>query len=339
MEHASEVKPVVFLNKASGSVVQDDDHMASLAPLEAPIIEFGLDINLSDQIVNALHQGYNTVVAAGGDGTVNLVVNALMQLDPQVRPRMAILPLGTANDFAGTLCVPDAIADAIELVRASDALPIDIIRVSGPGFERYYANVAAGGNSVRVSEEMTSDLKARWGAWCYLRGAISVLTDLESYRIDATCDGERFNALDTWAVLVANGKTNAGRIFVAPDASPADGLMDVILIRDGTLMDVMSIVGNALLGDYLRSEHVVYRQVQRFTLNPEHTMRFSFDGEVFEETPLNFEVVPGAINMIVGHEFPRLVLPENTERLAMQGLFHVPGISASPEQGQQQSIV
>ena len=338
MENASKVKPVVFLNKASGSVVNDDDHKRSLAALGAPIIEFGGDTNLSDQIVNALHNGYDTVVAAGGDGTVNLVVNALMLLDPEIRPRMAIIPLGTANDFAGTLCIPDSIADAIELVGASDALPMDIIRVSGPGLERYYANVAAGGNSVRVSEDMTSEVKARWGAFCYLRGAISVLADLNSYRIDATCDGERFEGLDTWAVLVANGKTNAGRIVVAPEASPADGMMDVILIRDGNLMDVMTIVGNALLGDYLQSENVIYRQVKRFTLNPEHSMRFSLDGEILDERPLLFEVVPGAIKMFVGSEFRRNSLPDDSERRAALGVLQGPAASTSVEQEKQRII-
>ncbi len=303
MTAAGNLKSLVIRNRASGSFDEDAEHWNVFTNDGARILDIDRETNLVSEIDAALRSGFNTVVAAGGDGTVNAVVNALMSIEPDRRPRMAILPLGTANDFAGTLCIPDNIADAINLAGQSCCVPIDVIRIRSDGFERHYANVAAGGNSVRVTEEITPEMKTRWGAFCYLRGALTVLKDLQSYRIDAALGEECIEQMDTWAILVANGKTNAGRIVVAPDASPTDGLMDVILIRDGSVMDLIDIVGNAVLGSYLDSGQVIHRQVKHFELNSVPDMRFTLDGEVIEKEPVVFDVVPAAIEMYVGADF------------------------------------
>lgn len=258
--------------------------------------------DLKARISHAVEEGCEVVLVAGGDGTVNAVVNALMSIESVRRPRLAILPLGTANDFAATLTLPDDIGRALELSYTNQSLPMDVVKIRAHDFQRYFANIAAGGNSVRVSEELTDDMKTRWGAFCYLRGGLPVLADLQTFHITAQCDSEQFSDIDSWAVLVANGKTNAGRIVVAPNASPNDGLLDVIIIRDGTILDIVDIVSQALLGSYLECEQVIYRQVRRLQLHSEPSMRFTIDGEVIEEEPVEFEVVPGAISMFVGDE-------------------------------------
>ncbi len=263
-------------------------------------VEMRRDVDLVTAIKEAECE---TVIAAGGDGTVNAIVNALMQIDTGERPKMALVPIGTANDFAGTLALPEDADASLDLVSTSQFLPIDVVRIQADNFEYFYANIAAGGNSVRVAEEMTDEMKSAWGAFCYLRGGLQVLTDLKSFRIAADCGGELLKDLDTWAVLVANGRTSAGRIAVAPEASPIDGLLDVIIIRDGTVLDIVEIVSNALLGSYLECEQVIFRQVPYLKLHSVPGMRFTLDGEVIDEEPVQFEVEPGAIEMFVGSQF------------------------------------
>ncbi|TWU38818.1 Diacylglycerol kinase [Novipirellula aureliae] len=175
-----------------------------------------------------------------------------------------------------------------------------VVRVRGKRLERYYANIAAGGNWVRVSETITDELKSRWGAFRYIRGAIDVLPNMTSYRISATCDSGVFTQLDSWAVLVANGKPNAGRIEVAPKASPTDGLIDVVIVRNGTVGDMVEIVANNLLGDFLESDQVIFRQVRSLHPHSNPPMPFTMDGEVVDEAPVHFDVVPGAIHMHIG---------------------------------------
>ncbi|WP_442509336.1 diacylglycerol/lipid kinase family protein [Novipirellula sp. SH528] len=294
---------LVFWNRGSGKAEQVERLRKALPSATTTWVQMTRDVNLRETIQKELECECDIVFAAGGDGTVNAVVNALMEIDSARRPSMAVIPLGTANDFAGTLAIPDEIEEAVALFRDSQPIPMDVVRITGSGFERYYANVAAGGNCVRVSEELTDDIKSRWGAFSYLRGAVGVLADMKSFRVNAEMDGQRIGDFNSWAVLVANGKTNAGRIEVAPAASPVDGLLDVVLIKDGDVMDMVEIVAGNLLGNFLECEQVIYRQARRLKLYSDPPMRFTLDGEVVDEEPVEFECVPGAIRMFVGPEF------------------------------------
>lgn len=267
------------------------------------VVDLSDDCYLTKVIATACGAGCKTVIAAGGDGTVNAVVNSIMPLEPERRPSLAILPLGTANDFAGTLQIPDDVEQAYALLQTDQLLPVDVAKIHARDFVHYYANIAAGGNSVRASDMITDDVKSRWGAFAYLRGGLPVLADLETFRVTAVCDAEEFADIDCWAVLVANGRTNAGRIVVAPYASTIDGLLDVIIIRGGTVLDIVDILAQGLLGNYLECDQVIHRHVRRLKLNSVPGMRFTIDGEVIEEEPVEFEAMPGAISMYVGEAF------------------------------------
>ncbi len=298
------MKQLIFYNQSAGKAAQIASLRASLAADETTWVELNRELEIAREIQNFMTAGGETVIAAGGDGTVHAVVNGIMQIEQSKRPKMAIVPLGTANDFAGTLQIPDEIEDAVAVIHHGVAMAIDVIRIRGEGLDRYYSNVAAGGNCVRVSEELTDELKARWGALCYLRGAIGVLADMQSYRITAELDDQVLEDLDTWAVLIANGKTNAGRIEVAPHASPVDGMFDVIIIRDGTVLDMVDIVAKNLTGQFLESEQVIVYKTKRIRLQSRPPMKFTLDGELIDEEPIEFEIVNGAIETFVGSEFP-----------------------------------
>ncbi len=259
-------------------------------------IELNEDLDLSQDLHQRASQGIQTVVAAGGDGTINAVVNALMDLDASQRPSLCIVPIGTANDFAINLNIPDDPIEAAKLM-LTPAVPVDIAEIRGAGMKQYYANVAAGGNCVRVSESMTEEIKQNWGAFSYLRGAIHVLADMATYKVTATCDDEVIEDLTTWAILVANGRTNAGHIEVAPQASISDGYLDVIIVRDGTVADMLQIAAANLMGDFLKHEQIIFRQVKQFTLHSDPPMRFTIDGEVVDKEPVQFRVLAGAIQM------------------------------------------
>ncbi len=261
--------------------------------------ELCAETDLAAEVDAAVRKGCGIVIAAGGDGTVNAVVNALMSIPAANRPELAILPFGTANDFAGSLAIPIEPELAVALLFEQRKTNMDVIRAAASNYQRYYANVAAGGNSVRVSEQMTDEIKQAWGSFSYIRGAVDVLTDMQTYQISLQADDESFQ-LTAWAILIANGRTNAGGIPVAPVASPSDGWLDLIIIRDGTVMDMAEIISKTLLTSFLESEQVIFRQAKHVALTSEPAMRFALDGEAIKEQPVDFDLVPGAITVYVG---------------------------------------
>lgn len=303
-EEARMIKRLVIVNGESGKSAANDEIIEQMGQEESTqILRLTRDVDLNAMVHKAVvGDKCSTIVAAGGDGTVNVVVNAIMRLPLELRPRLAIIPLGTANDFAGTLFIPDDIQEAVATINDGVFVPIDVVRISAGNFERFFANVAAGGNSVQVSESLTDDVKATWGALCYIRGAVGVLGDMKTFEVKVDMDGESLE-LDSWGVLVANGRTNAGRISVAPLASPSDGLLDVVIVKDGNVLDMIQIATKTLLSSLLECDQVVFRQVKKLKLHSTPGMRFTLDGEVIDEEPIDFEIVPGAIKMMVGAEF------------------------------------
>jgi diacylglycerol kinase (ATP) len=251
----------------------------------------------------AAEDDFELVIAAGGDGAVSAVANGLAAATK--RTTLGVLPLGTANDFAFSLSIPDELELAYSLLTNGQVRPLDLVEMEVGGQRRYYINVAAGGNSDRVTASLSEEMKKAWGSWVYLRGALGVLADLTSYQATVAFDDEPSLELALWNVIVANGRTNAGRLVLAPHASLEDGLMDVVLIRDGTVLDLASLASQFVLSDYLQSEQVVFRQVRSLSIRANPPIRFSVDGEALADPPEMFRVKPQMLRVIVGDEYQR----------------------------------
>jgi diacylglycerol kinase (ATP) len=246
-----------------------------------------------------VREGFGLIIAAGGDGTVNSVANGIASTDQ--RATMGVLPMGTANDLAFTLELPSDLQQAAEWLLKAEARPFDLIEIETLREKRLFANMATGGNSNRVTESLTDEIKRTWGPLAYLRGAVGILVDLGSFDVTVRIDDqEQFNAR-IWNILVANGRTNAGHLDVAPSARPDDGLLDLILIRDGNMIDLAAIAAEFVLPvNYLESDQVIFRQAKSFTIESSPPIKFSIDGEILEEPPVAFRINPGAVNMIYG---------------------------------------
>lgn len=293
---------LVLWNPASGRAAEAAELRQQLAGLRGlRLVDTQSAAHTCELAATAVDQGFTHVIAAGGDGTVNATINGLMP-QPQ-RPSFAVLPVGTANDFAQTLAIPDEPLAAAELALYGARRAIDVVEYEVAGQPRWFANVAAGGNSDEVTRQLTDEVKRRWGPLCYLRGALGVLADLKGFDTTVTLDDGSVESHSVWNVIVANGRTNAGHLQLAPRANPEDGLLDLILIREGDLLDVPSLVVQYAVSDYLKSDLVRYRQARsvRFQANP--MMRFSIDGEAIEQQPAMFSAVPGALQMAIGPNY------------------------------------
>jgi diacylglycerol kinase (ATP) len=249
----------------------------------------------------ALQEGARLVVAAGGDGTINEVVSGLAGNFEQAR--LGVLPLGTGNDLARTLALPLDAQEAFRLLTSGSVRTLDVMRVETASNTMYGLNVAAGGFTGQMNELMTDDLKATWGPLAYLRGAVGVLPNLTDYETFVTWDDgaeERVTALN---IIVANGRTAAGGFMVAPTANPEDGLLDVVIVQSGSLVDLAGVAARLLAGNYVDSDLVLHRQVRQVRVAARPGMWFNVDGELITKDPVTFTVLPRTLQMVVGKDY------------------------------------
>jgi diacylglycerol kinase (ATP) len=250
---------------------------------------------------SALQEGARLVVAAGGDGTINEVVNGLAGNFEQAR--LGVLPLGTGNDLARTLALPLDAQEAFRLLTSGSVRALDVMRVETASNTMYGLNVAAGGFTGQMNELMTDDLKATWGPLAYLRGAVGVLPNLTDYETFVTWDDgaeERVTALN---IIVANGRTAAGGFMVAPTANPEDGVLDVVIVQSGSLVDLAGVAARLLAGNYVDSDLVLHRQVRQVRVAARPGMWFNVDGELITKDPVTFTVLPRTLQMVVGKDY------------------------------------
>jgi diacylglycerol kinase (ATP) len=263
---------------------------------------------LSRCAAEAVRSGCDTVVAAGGDGTVHTVVNALA--DHLERVRLAVLPLGTGNDLCRTLAIPADPWAALSVALDGTERRIDLIRVESAARSQLCVNVAAGGFSGQVQEALDDEVKAWWGPLAYLRGAVNVLPTLTDYRTTIRRDHGPAETVEVLNLLVANGRTAAGGLRVAPRANPEDGLLDVVTVGCAPLLDLTGIAARLLAGDYLASEYVTHRRARRLDVTSTPGMWFSIDGELLTNQPVTFTAWPRALRVVVGPGYtPEPVLP------------------------------
>jgi diacylglycerol kinase (ATP) len=166
----------------------------------------------------AVRDGCRYIISAGGDGTLNEVVNGIGRSAKRIR--LGLLPLGTGNDFARCLGLPTDVDENIEILRAGETRAVDLVRVASDRV-RYFVNVSAGGFSGMVDEKLTARMKKTWGPLAYLRSAAAAFPALKAYRTSVRFDGKPARSYDLYNVVVANGAYVAGGWLIAPKAARA----------------------------------------------------------------------------------------------------------------------
>jgi diacylglycerol kinase (ATP) len=247
----------------------------------------------------AVMDGTGLVVAAGGDGTLNEVVNGLSENFGKTR--LGLLPLGTGNDFARSIHVPADLEGALEILWEGRVRAVDVGHATFGGESRWFINMAAGGFSGQVSEK-ADEVKERWGPLAYLRAAAGTLFGLQGFNATFRIDGGEPLELETYNVVVSNGRFVAAGIPVAPHSELDDGLLDLMLVPTTTLPQLARLVPQILLGKHGESDPLIIRELTTLEIESDPPMAFNLDGELIGEGPIRFDVLPRALEVIVGPE-------------------------------------
>lgn len=287
----------VILNPSAGSVRVLEDLVKQIAQLPDAKVQMTTKSGSAARLARAaLRNGCNLIVAAGGDGTLNEVINGIRENAGETR--VGLIPLGTGNDFARTIGLPTELDAALEVVRAGHTREIDLVRVTSDKV-RYFLNVSAGGFSGLVNEKLTPEMKKTWGPLAYLRSAAAALPELRAYRTTLAFDNTESLTLDLYNVVVANGRYVGGGTLIAPEASVDDGQLDIILIPKRPAAELALLAAQVVVGAHLSSEAVVFRRAAKLTVNSKPGMWFNVDGELVGNEPACFEILPRALRFVV----------------------------------------
>lgn len=247
----------------------------------------------------AVEEGADLVVAAGGDGTLNEVINGLSE--DFGKARLGLIPLGTGNDFARSIGVPDDLEGALAILLEGTVRSLDVARavIGGSGdTSRCFINMSVGGFSGEVSER-AGEAKDRWGPLAYMRAAIGALPELKGFLTTITLNGGETLSLETFNIVVANGRYVASGIPAAPTAVLDDGLLDVVISPMTTIPQLAVLMPQVLLGRHLESDLLLFRRATRVEIECDPPMAFNVDGELIGEGAARFEILPRALRVIV----------------------------------------
>jgi diacylglycerol kinase (ATP) len=236
------------------------------------------------------------VCAVGGDGTLNEVVNGLMQRDS--RPVLATIPLGTGMDFSRTYGIPHRFDDAVRVAAGDATRTIDVGRVEHAHGVRYFANVGSVGMSAAVAQRANGMSKALGGKATFFYALVRVFFEWQNTPVTVDLDGGRREGR-MHDVIVANGQWHGGAMWLAPEAQPDDGEFDVVLIGDIGKRDFVTTAPKLYKGTYLAHPKVEHLRSRVVAVDAPERLPIEVDGEQVGTTPARFEVVPGALRVRV----------------------------------------
>lgn len=236
----------------------------------------------------AVYEGYACVAACGGDGTIHEVVNGLAGTDVV----LGILPCGRGNDFARAMGIPSAPEKAASVLLQGHVRPFDLGKVN----DRYFATVVTLGFDSEVARLVYEEQVPFKGTAAYLWGLARMLRVYRGVSLRMTGD---FGTIDQTVLLAATGNTSTygGGIRIAPNADPADGVLDICLVRMMNAGRILRVFPRVYWGGHLTHPDIFSYRTGSLSMETERPVVLFADGEPVGETPAEIIAVPGALRV------------------------------------------
>ncbi len=249
-------------------------------------------IVIEDVFSNIDQNEFSRVIAAGGDGTINLCVNAMVRHD--IRLPLAILPAGTANDFAYYFELPSDLERQMDIALGGKTTKADIGVVNN----KCFVNVAAMGALIDVSQKTNPDLKNTIGVLAYYLKALTEIPQIRALPVRLITPDREYDE-DIYFMVVMNGESAGGFRKLSPQSSMNDGKLDVIAFRKMPIVELAPLLFEVMHGRHPNNKNVLYFQTETLRIESEADISTDIDGEHGEELPLDFSVLKGRLEVYV----------------------------------------
>ena len=234
----------------------------------------------------------NGVLAAGGDGTVHAVVNAMLAADMDIP--LGILGSGTSNDFATHLAIEDWEA-YIERIAADEARRVDLGMLEGIG--KYFVNVVSAGMLTGIAHEVKSTYKNALGKVAYYLKGIGEIPRLRSFHVQITADDVAYDA-DVFLFVIANSPVVAGMKKIGHDIAIDDGMLDLLAVKKTGLPQFMSVAADLFAGKPVTErDNILHIRAKSFEIHAEEDLYSDIDGECGPRLPLRVRTIPLALSV------------------------------------------
>lgn len=254
----------------------------------------------------ALKSGYECIVAVGGDGTINEVVNGFFEDGKAINPNAAlgVLPRGTGGDFRKTFDWALDDAAAINRLKTPETRPFDVGRLDFLGHDgkpqtRYFANICSFGVSGVVDAEVNKTSKALGGKVSFMWGSFKAMTKYKDQRVRLTIDEKPLEEVMVTTLSVANGKFFGGGMKVAPDADVSDGLFDVVIWSGYGLKDFVVKSAGIYSGAHVKWKGTRVVRAKKVVAESDEKVLIDCDGEQPGMLPCTMTILPAAIRLKV----------------------------------------
>jgi len=300
----------------NGKSAGDEPLRAAVAAMRARAIALSVRVtweagDAERYVAEAIADGIDTIIAAGGDGTLSQVATTLAHRDEgaDALPTLGLVPMGTANDFANAARIPDPVGEAFDLIESESARPIDLLKLVANGSVHWVANLASGGFGTQVTVDTPDGMKKLLGGLAYLVTGMSKLGRIEPLR--ARIHGPGFDCEGGFIALgVGNGRQAGGGQALCPDARIDDGLLDVTIVPElegevaATLATMLTDGRHAAL-DRIATR----RQLPWLEIDAVEPIVLNLDGEPVESGHFRIDCVPGRVRMHLPPGCPLLSPP------------------------------
>ena len=257
--------------------------------IDAEILEINKNLNISELTRQSIDDGADLIIAAGGDGTINAVVNGMVNSSVP----LGIIPLGTSNVFSIQFNIPSEISTACEKIARGEVRTIDL----GKAGNRYFCCLAGIGLDAYVTKKADSGLKHFLGALSYVYEGITSLFRYHFRPIELIIDNKR-NFHCGYIALIGNAKYYGGNLILWPDADPQDGLLDIVIFKKKSLPYILKSFAAIRRGRLPVSSDIEYFKGKLFDFSGKGQHDVHVDGEYIGTTPITISVQQASLKII-----------------------------------------
>jgi len=249
--------------------------------------------------------GYDMVVAVGGDGTVHEVINGLMQLPEEKRPVLGVVPVGSGNDFAHAIGMPQKADRALLEVLHGEPSLVDIGLMTDEHGRKEYFNNTAGLGFDAVVTIRSHKLPLLRGFTMYLVAVLqAIIINHNPMKVKIKTDQDEWDE-NTLMVALCNGYREGGGFLMAPHARIDDGHFEYVLLKSCGRLRMLRLLPEVMRGKHLKFKHVKHGSVTRFSMVSDRPLYIHLDGEIFTNFKSNlhqvtFEILPAALKVVRG---------------------------------------